>query len=562
MKANRKTDRQVKAELADLRRQLAAANRRIAELEVMERAQKTAEKEIHSSVNLLDSIIAQSPHSMWISDESSTLIRLNQACRDLLSLSDEDVVGKYNMLRDNIVAEQGHMPLVKRAFEQGQTVNFTIEYDSSKLDHLELKRPVSKILDVTITPVKNENGRVTNAVIMHKDVTERRHLEKQVQRQERLAAVGQLAGGIAHDFNNFLMTIVFYAHLLLRDKDAPPDTVSIAETIVGEANRAANLVRQVLDFSRRSVMDTQPVDLASFVEEVMDILRKTLPENIRVLTEVGNDEYTVEIDPTRIQQVIMNLALNARDAMPNGGQLRIGLSRVTVGPEGMELAGISDLELAAGDWVRLSVVDTGAGMAEHVRTHLFEPFFTTKGPKGNGLGLAQVYGIVKQHWGEVNVQTKLGRGTTFQIYLPAHTKSYQVIESEGMSGIPEGRGETILFIEDEDKVRDAGQRLLQSLGYRVLTVSNGKEGIEVFRRAGKVDLVLTDMIMPEMGGREVIERLKQIAPGIKALIITGYTMQEDIQALKEAGFVDIVYKPLDVGLLGRTIRRILAAENE
>ena len=562
MKANRKTDRQVKAELADLRRQLAAANRRIAELEVMERAQKTAEKEIHSSVNLLDSIIAQSPHSMWISDESSTLIRLNQACRDLLSLSDEDVVGKYNMLRDNIVAEQGHMPLVKRAFEQGQTVNFTIEYDSSKLDHLELKRPVSKILDVTITPVKNENGRVTNAVIMHKDVTERRHLEKQVQRQERLAAVGQLAGGIAHDFNNFLMTIVFYAHLLLRDKDAPPDTVSIAETIVGEANRAANLVRQVLDFSRRSVMDTQPVDLASFVEEVMDILRKTLPENIRVLTEVGNDEYTVEIDPTRIQQAIMNLALNARDAMPNGGQLRIGLSRVTVGPEGMELAGISDLELAAGDWVRLSVVDTGAGMAEHVRTHLFEPFFTTKGPKGNGLGLAQVYGIVKQHWGEVNVQTKLGRGTTFQIYLPAHTKSYQVIESEGMSGIPEGRGETILFIEDEDKVRDAGQRLLQSLGYRVLTVSNGKEGIEVFRRAGKVDLVLTDMIMPEMGGREVIERLKQIAPGIKALIITGYTMQEDIQALKEAGFVDIVYKPLDVGLLGRTIRRILAAENE
>jgi two-component system cell cycle sensor histidine kinase/response regulator CckA len=194
-------------------------------------------------------------------------------------------------------------------------------------------------------------------------------MQEQMQRQERLAAVGQLAGGIAHDFNNFLMTIIFYAHLLLRDKNTSPDIASIAETIVGEANRAAALVRQVLDFSRRSVMETRPVDLASFVAEVMDILQKTLPENIRVVTEVGNDDYTVEIDPTRIQQVIMNLALNSRDAMPGGGELRIGLSRATVGPEGMGLPGISDLELAAGDWVRLSVRDTGAGMDEHVRAH-------------------------------------------------------------------------------------------------------------------------------------------------------------------------------------------------
>jgi nitrogen-specific signal transduction histidine kinase/CheY-like chemotaxis protein len=387
-------------------------------------------------------------------------------------------------------------------------------------------------------------------------------MQEQMQQHERLAAVGQLAGGIAHDFNNFLMTIVFYAHLLLRDKHATPDIVSVAETIVGEANRAADLVRQVLDFSRRSVMETQPVDLAAFVEEVMDILQKTLPENIRVVMETDSDDYTVEIDPTRIQQVIMNLALNSRDAMPSGGQLRIGLSRVTVGPEGLQLAGISDTELATGDWVRLSVEDTGVGMDEHVRTHLFEPFFTTKGPKGNGLGLAQVYGIVKQHRGEIGVETELGRGTAFQIYLPAYTKSHQLAESEKESTIPEGQGETILFIEDEDKVRDAGERVLRSLGYRVLTASNGREGVEVFRKTGQVDLVLTDMVMPEMGGREVIERLKQIAPDLKALVITGYTMQEDVQALKDAGFADIVYKPLDVGVLSRTIRRVLDSEIE
>jgi PAS domain S-box-containing protein len=417
-------------------------------------------------------------------------------------------------------------------------------------------------LDAWCSPLQDADGQVTGVLGVAVDVTERRRMQEQMQQHERLAAVGQLAGGIAHDFNNFLMTIVFYAHLLLRDKHATPDIVSVAETIVGEANRAADLVRQVLDFSRRSVMETQPVDLAAFVEEVMDILQKTLPENIRVVMETDSDDYTVEIDPTRIQQVIMNLALNSRDAMPSGGQLRIGLSRVTVGPEGLQLAGISDTELATGDWVRLSVEDTGVGMDEHVRTHLFEPFFTTKGPKGNGLGLAQVYGIVKQHRGEIGVETELGRGTAFQIYLPAYTKSHQLAESEKESTIPEGQGETILFIEDEDKVRDAGERVLRSLGYRVLTASNGREGVEVFRKTGQVDLVLTDMVMPEMGGREVIERLKQIAPDLKALVITGYTMQEDVQALKDAGFADIVYKPLDVGVLSRTIRRVLDSEIE
>jgi PAS domain S-box-containing protein len=415
-------------------------------------------------------------------------------------------------------------------------------------------------LDMWCSPLQDAGGEVTGVLGVAIDVTERRYMEEQMQRQERLAAVGQLAGGIAHDFNNFLMTIIFYAHLLLRDKDTSPDIASVAETIVEEANRAADLVRQVLDFSRRSVMETQAVDLSSFVEEVMDILQKTLPENIRVAMEIGSDDYAVEIDPTRIQQVIMNLALNSRDAMPDGGTLRIKLSRVTVESTKVRLPGVSDLELTTGDWVCLSVQDTGTGMDKRVRAHLFEPFFTTKGPKGNGLGLAQVYGIVKQHRGEIGVETKVGRGTTFRIYLPAYTRNHaQEAEAEKAAAIPRGREETILFVEDEDRVRDAGQRVLQSLGYRVLTASNGGEALKVFQESGEVDLVLTDMVMPEMGGRELIQELKRIAPDIKALVITGYTMQEDIQALRGSGFTDIIYKPLDVGALGKTVRRILDA---
>lgn len=414
--------------------------------------------------------------------------------------------------------------------------------------------------DAWYSPLRDESGEVTGVIGVTIDVTERQHLEEQMRRQEQLAAVGQLAGGIAHDFNNFLMTIIFYAHIMLRNKDLPPDLAAIAETIVGEAHRATDLVRQVLDFSRRSVMETEPVDLLSFIEEIVDILRKTLPENIRLLTEVGRDDYVVNADPTRIQQVVMNLALNARDAMPSGGELRIGLSKVVIGPS-KQLSGISDLELSAGDWVCLSVSDTGTGMSEQVRAHLFEPFFTTKGANGTGLGLAQVYGIVKLHKGDIGMETESGRGTTFRVYLPAcggtETAASLVEET---SDIPGGRGETILFVEDDEKVRDAGRSILEDLGYRVLTASNGQDGLDVFRSADKVNLVLTDMIMPVMGGRELIQELKRLKPDVKALIITGYTLPEDLEALRDMGFADVVHKPLGVNALGMAIRRILDAD--
>jgi two-component system cell cycle sensor histidine kinase/response regulator CckA len=504
---------------------------------LFEQVQATLEERLHT-------VISNAPVILFALDREGVFTLLEGQGLKALGLdrgehvgsSISDVYRDYSAVLDN----------ARRALA-GETVNPILDFGEA-------------VLEVWFSPVRNVGGEVTGVIGVAVDVTERERLEKQIQHQERLAAVGQLAGGIAHDFNNFLMTIIFYAHLLLRDKDTSPDIVSVAETIVGEANRAAALVRQVLDFSRRSAMETQPVDLASFVAEVMDILQQTLPENIRVVTEIGDADYTVEIDPTRIQQVIMNLALNSRDAMPEGGELCIGLSRVTVGPTGAGLPEIADLELTAGDWVRLSVQDTGTGMDARVRAHLFEPFFTTKGPKGNGLGLAQVYGIVKQHGGEIRVETEVGRGTTFQIYLPVYAREpAQVTEAAEMITIPEGRGDTILLVEDEDRVRNAGQRVLQSLGYRVLTASNGREGLETFRKAAKVDLVLTDMVMPEMGGKELIQELRRIAPGLKALVITGYTLQEDVQALKDSGFADIVYKPLDVGELGRAIRRILDA---
>jgi CheY-like chemotaxis protein len=202
-------------------------------------------------------------------------------------------------------------------------------------------------------------------------------------------------------------------------------------------------------------------------------------------------------------------------------------------------------------------------MDEQVRAHMFEPFFTTKGPDGNGLGLAQVYGIVKQHGGEIGVETKLGRGTAFRIYLPAHESDHLgSAQAEQASITPQGKGETILFVEDEDRVREAGRDVLESLGYRVLIATNGREGLEVFQQAKEVNAVLTDMIMPEMGGRELILELRQIAPDIKTVVMTGYAIQEEIKELRDSGICDVIHKPLDVDTLAQAVRRILDAESK
>jgi len=396
-----------------------------------------------------------------------------------------------------------------------------------------------------------------------------RESEKQLRQQEQLAAIGRLAGGIAHDFNNLMATIILCAQMSLTRRDLPAQTTEAFETILDESRRAAELVQQILDFGRRSMLEKHRLDLAPLVKKTIGVLQRTLPENIHITLDAPDSTpLIVEADPTRIQQALINLALNARDAMPEGGELHLRLCHTSVKPD--KESGVTKGSLSSqaegiekGEWICLTVMDTGAGMTKETQTHLFEPFFTTKPVgKGTGLGLAQVYGIVKQHDGHIRVETAIGEGTVFHIYLPAYEEEVETEETktEKPFALPPGREETILLVEDAERLRKAMQEILESLGYRVLTAANGKDALEIFRSAGEVNLVIADLVMPTMGGKQLLQTLKQASPGLKALAITGYMMETNLQELEQVGFCGVVPKPFDAERLAKTIRRVLDAD--
>jgi two-component system, cell cycle sensor histidine kinase and response regulator CckA len=388
-------------------------------------------------------------------------------------------------------------------------------------------------------------------------LAELRGTQEQLVRQARLAAVGQLAAGAAHEFRSFLTTIILCAKLALQKSDLPLHHVQYMETIVSESEKAAGLVQQLLDFSRRSMTRVQATDLQRLVQDMVDRLRPMLPENVRLSLDVAPEASVdrVPVDPERIEQALMNLAWNARDAMPEGGQLRLSLSRLRLAPgDEPPMA-----ELSPGEWVCLAVSDTGTGMNQGVRAHLFEPFFTTKEiGAGTGLGLAQVYGIVRQHRGHIDVETAVGVGTTFRIYLPLEEHVDQV--SEGYAAVmPQGQGETILLVEDNEKLRQVGQSILKLLGYRTLVAADGREALAVYKAQGGFDLVVTDILMPEMDGKALVRELQRIDPDVKVLGITGYTGAQARGALRAAGFLDVIHKPFEIETLARAIHRALHA---
>lgn len=421
------------------------------------------------------------------------------------------------------------------------------------LQEVEVAGPPRRIFEVDARPIRRLQS---GWVVVLRDVTERREIQERVQTQERLAAIGQLAAGIAHDFNNLLTGMMGFAELLRDRPDLPAQVREWAGTILQQGRSAAQLIRQILDFSRKSLMEKQPVELVAFLSEAAKLFQRTLTASIEVNLEYEAGEYWVHGDPAQLQQVLMNLVLNARDAMPNGGRLTIRLSRFHLA-EGTPAPYPG---LGPGEWVRLEVADTGTGIPPEILPRIFEPFFTTKERgRGTGLGLAQVYGLVRQHDGFIDVRSQVGVGTTFIIYLPALRQAAVAPTVAAVSEtLPMGGGELILLVEDEDAVRSVLQAMLERLGYRVVAATSGPEAIRLYQDyRGQVALVLSDMVMPGMNGLALLQALQAIDPQVRMVLATGHPLGEEIREFRQRGLVGWIQKPVQLADLARLLRQTL-----
>ncbi|MBI2194441.1 MAG: response regulator [Planctomycetes bacterium] len=391
-------------------------------------------------------------------------------------------------------------------------------------------------------------------ILVLREVTRERSTQERLLLQERLASVGQLAAGIAHDFNNVLQVILGFTDLLKSSPEVPAGAKRYLESIREQGLRAARMNRQILDFSRQSPSERAPLDLYPFVKEVVKLLRNVIPETIDLHLDGQSGEYWVEADVTQLQQVFMNLAVNARDAMPRGGRLSFGLARLPLGSEDTP----PYPGMPAGDWVHLTVSDTGTGIPPEVLPRIFEPFFTTKDrTKGTGLGLAQVYGIVKQHSGYIVAESVVKQGATFHLYFPALQRK-ETRQSRSAGPVAEGRGETILLAEDEPMVLAVTEAMLEALGYSVYSASNGRLALEVYEQhRDEIALVITDAIMPDMDGMSLALEIRARDSSLPVVMMTGYPKNEDVRSFLSRGIIGWVQKPVELTRLAQVVENAL-----
>ncbi|MDQ4142573.1 MAG: PAS domain S-box protein [Actinomycetota bacterium] len=461
-------------------------------------------------------IFEEGPVGMALVGADGRLLRVNGAWRQMLGYSEQDVA--------QLSLEEITHPEDRQLDAENLRKLFSGELDRYYREKRYLTKD-KKVVWVSLwaSLIRDAQGHPLYGLGIVEDISERKTLEQQLRQAQKMEAVGRLAGGIAHDFNNLLFVIQNAARFVLDDLNAQDPKSADVKEILESAERASSLVRQLLAFSRKEVVRPRVVDLGGVVRDVEKLLTRTIGEDIRLVTRLSDGLWPTEIDPGHLEQVIMNLAVNARDAMPDGGVLTLETSNVVVDEQAAEeLPGLSP-----GNYVRLNVSDTGCGMSPEVASRVFEPFFTTK-PRGSGtgLGLATVYGIIKQAGGFIYVSSELGSGSSFHVYLPATHRPVTEPVAEPDYKTSRSSGETILVVEDEDAVRELVARMLSKEGYKVLHAASGEDALRIFDDCkGLIDLVVTDVIMPQMSGRELLSRMKDCGEDLKVLYMSGHSDQ-------------------------------------
>ncbi|MCD6401119.1 MAG: GAF domain-containing protein [Anaerolineales bacterium] len=483
----------------------------------------------------LESLIERLPIGILLLDQNYRLQIANPLGNEFMSLLTYAKIG-------DVIYQLGKYPITQLVAKHNDPlpVEITIE------------RPQKRTFETQIHPLDNDRKQW---VLLMRDVTQERKIQDHIQKQDRLATVGQLAAGIAHDFNNIMATITVYIDLLKMDANLTSESEERIETIQQQVQRASSLIRQILDFSRRSVMEPSPLDLLPFIKEIKEILDRTLPETIRVELSYEYDQYLVTADPTRLQQVFMNLAVNARDAMEKSGTLRFELAHVKFRKDDIP----PSPDITPGEWIRISVSDTGRGIPPELTSRIFEPFFTTKPvDKGTGLGLAQVYGIIKQHDGVITFDTQVGRGTTFHIFLPKLRGSSTPKKYISSLGDMDGKGKMVLIVEDDASTRKALRTLLEAQHYNVILALNGKVALDQLERYNKsIFLIISDLVMPQMDGIDLYNQIKERWRDTKILFVTGHPLGKDAQALLEKGRVHWLQKPFTIDDFNAVLQTIV-----
>ncbi|MBN2390889.1 MAG: response regulator [Anaerolineae bacterium] len=520
--------------LTNLHNALALARRRLEERRKAEQERERLLVRVQEQARQVQQVMDTVPEGVLLLDEEGRVLSANRLGQgDLRTLANIDAGGVLTHLADRPL-ETLLTPLPHGLWHE-----------------LELG---TRSLQALARPIKSgEKGE--GWVLVIRDVTQQKLIEQRSQQQERLAAVGQLAAGIAHDFNNIMATVVLYAQMSMRAEDVPTKVQQRLITIYQQALHATQLIQQILDFSRRAILERRPFDLLPLLKEEVKLLERILPENITITLDYdpsSDANYVFNGSPTAMQQVLMNLAVNARDAMPNGGTLHFALTHLHIAEADADpISGIN-----AGEWVKLTVSDTGTGIPADVLPHIFDPFFTTKEPgTGTGLGLAQVYGIVGMHDGQIRVETEAGVGTTFIIHVPAMTTTPAAQPNAGIVELTSGQGQTILVVEDSPPTRQALADSLMALDYRVQVAENGQQALMMLEEhPEEIALVLSDVVMPGMGGLGLIEAMQQRGFTIPVILLTGHPLKEDWTYLK----VDWLLKPPSLEALADVIARALA----
>lgn len=499
---------------------------------------------------LLATAVEQAVESVEITDVQGSIVYVNPAFERTTGYSRSEIEGK----KPGILAGGEHEESMYRSMWQ------TISSGKTWTGNLVNKKKDGTLFDeeVTISPVKDESGDILNYVAVKRDVTNEVLLQRQLLEAQKMEAVGTLAGGIAHDFNNLLQVINGFAEVALFDiEEDQPGWMELRE-IRRAARSAAELTQGLLTFSRKAESKLRPVDLNQELRNVEKILARTLPKIIEISMDLAEPVDAVNADPAQLQQVIINLAVNARDAMPNGGRLSIETRNVELDEDYCK----SHLETMPGGYVVLSISDTGTGMDGQTRRHIFDPFFTTKETgKGTGLGLSIAFGIVKSHGGNILCYSEPGQGTTFKIYLPVSRLEIDDREVTELRTLVGGT-ETILLVDDEESVRTLAVRLLRKFGYSVLTAVNGKEALDVFSdMRDEIDLIVLDLIMPVMDGSDCLCELLKIGPEVKVIIASGYAPNGHIGTALKDGAKAFVRKPYESKQLLEVIRKALDGEH-